>query len=208
LLGLARYDEARALLEDVLKVRYAQDDRIEKGQFELGLALTGLERYAAAEDTLRHASERARRRYGDDNEVVKRVVSALAVAIGKQGRFNEADSLFEFAQSEFVRLSDSVNYFRATTLIDRAELRVRMGEQDAAEGFLRQALAIREELFSAESPVVAEARSELAGVLIELGQKREARELLDLASPVLEKEFVESHPLRRAIARRQEAVRE
>ncbi|MCB0717988.1 MAG: tetratricopeptide repeat protein [Bacteroidetes bacterium] len=163
LLESGRYEAAAAVLRAVQRDRYRRDANIAQGQFLLGRALIGLGRYRAAEDSIRASIATIRSGYPDGRiATLSYTTNSLALAIGMQGRYEEADSLFRQAQELIVELNGPDNLFLATSLIDQAKVLELQGDPEAAEAKRRQALEIRSGRLPAGNPLVEAVRRAMA----------------------------------------------
>lgn len=116
-----------------------------------------------------------------------RTLSNLAVVYRAQGRYREAEAMYQ----ESLRLLEKTHYGEsaeaATTLNNLAELYRTEGEPARGEPYARRSVALAERLFGAGHPAAAAGLHTLAAIARDRGRLEEALALYQRAAALLEK---------------------
>jgi tetratricopeptide (TPR) repeat protein len=115
-----------------------------------------------------------------------RTVSNLAVVYRAQGRYREAETMYQNALRMLERTHSGESAEAATTLNNLAELYRVCGEPARGEPYALRAVALEERLFGAGHPATAEALHTLAAIARDRGRLDEAIALYHRAGAVLE----------------------
>lgn len=168
--GIARYAQARPLLEDALNRREARAD-LEPDQFvnllnTLGEFWLHLERPDIAEKYLRrgHAASRLP------------LMLNLSKACGRLRKLDEADALVQEACALARRTAPPHSLAMASCLTQLAEVRHRQGNQAEAEANVRSAIAILQELSSNSEAIWHDQLHLLGDILRTQGRWADAEE--------------------------------
>jgi tetratricopeptide (TPR) repeat protein len=140
---------------------------------------------AGAEVLLREALAVQRRTFGESSTQVAGTLNNLALNVAAQGRFTEAQPMFE----EALRIGQShlsADHPRVVLYaIDLARIRIERGQGAATEDALRRALDVRQRLYPAGDWRIAQVQSLLGAALIEQARYAEAEPLLLTAAGAL-----------------------
>jgi tetratricopeptide (TPR) repeat protein len=144
----------------------------------LGETYRGLGLLEESERELARVVEIARALHGENQVETLRAQVALADVIEDRSRFDEARRLYDEALAGFVARGGEEDPGALTVLNNRASLRNKQGEGDAAEADLRRVLAVRERTNGADSIETASAMSGLGQLLHERGKAAEAEDMI------------------------------
>ena len=149
---------ARALLDRGAARLAALDDQPDvQAQMLLvtGEAYKSLQLMSEAEPLLERALAIRRDRLGDAHPDVGAAHDALGLLYELQGRFPEARRAFEQALAVYARAPEAPPLARANALHGLAFAQMRLGELDAAEATIREALALKGALYGEAHPEIA-----------------------------------------------------
>jgi eukaryotic-like serine/threonine-protein kinase len=150
--------------------------------------------YSGAAGTLERALAIARRVYDEDNPRMGAMWTRAGTLQCEQGKFADAlkhfdDGLAVYAASHG---TDSWNYAYVQKM--KADCLLLAGDPPAAEGLLRQSIAIREQQFGAAHILTGLAEVSLGVSLLDQGQTQAANDALQSAMAKLATAFDDQHP--------------
>lgn len=179
-----KLDEAEAALHRVLvAAARARDDRLVAQAWSDLIALIGYEQGRAADGlALREPARVALARAGSPPELEAEYLQNTGLALYSGGQPAEADQVLTRAAALRERLGDDVE--RAFVLTARALVATTDGRYGDAEALYRESLAIREQAYGANHPLVADSLDNLGVTIYHQGQLEAARELYDRALAV------------------------
>ncbi|MEZ4699753.1 MAG: serine/threonine-protein kinase [Rhodothermales bacterium] len=154
-------------------------------KFTLASILGQEKKHAEAETLLVEALATERRLLGDTHIRVVNTMQQLAWVYVDTRQYPRAESLFVASEQISRSLFGETHAYIVRALQGRATLRCLTGKGAEGVDLYRRALAMRLALHDASHWRVAQARSALAGCLIDIGQFEEAEQLLQASLPVL-----------------------
>lgn len=168
-----------------------------RAQFGVAISLNFLGLTHASRAIYTDVSERTRRTAGERSESVALVVSGMATADRRLGRYDDAERGYRQALSIHEEIGGTVGSGRAADqLANLSRLRQELGDLDAAERLNTRAMAIRLRLYGPDSREVALSWQNLADYRIDRGDLVGARPALEQALRIRRREFPEGHFLR------------
>ncbi|MCP3962360.1 MAG: serine/threonine protein kinase [bacterium] len=193
---LGRYDRARPLLADSLRLRR----RFYNGDHPLlarGLNNMAACFYRAGDDRRAEILYREalwmRRRLGQEDIDLAKPMSNLATILMNLGKYEEAEEEYRRVLESRERVYGCESTDVATSLFSLGTLFYVRGDFEAAEAPLRKALGIRSQAFGPEHTKVASARSTLGRILHAQGRLEEAEEHFAAVPELLRKRLGEDH---------------
>ncbi|CAM9846394.1 unnamed protein product [Ectocarpus sp. 4 AP-2014] len=129
-----------------------------------------------------------------------------------QGKYAEAEPLYERCQAIEEKVLGSEHPSLATTLNNRGGLLYQQGKYAEAEPLYERCQAIEEKVLGSEHPSLARTLNNRAGLLYKQGKHKEAVTFLERASCIFRKKLGESHhstvDTRNSLERLRKLVRE
>ena len=190
---LGDHSRALELYERALQIRKQRlgpdDEQVGQSLNNLALVYEALGDPVRARKAYARALEIWEARFGSDNQEVGYLLGNIAGLDARMGHFERALRQYERA----IHLLSFETYQRkrqATVISGYADALWAYGEASRGIDEARRALAIREEIFNAGHPVVAENLVQLARMLAATGARDEALELLHRAESILRKQLV------------------
>jgi tetratricopeptide (TPR) repeat protein len=141
--------------------------------YEHGRALSGLGRFAEAEQVFRRVLASAPS--DAETAMVNRELALCLIALGRAG---EAEVLVDQALALHRRTGRDQDAEHFLTLHAKALLRGMSGDHESSAALFREVLRNQERLFGRDEPAVAQTLIEYANVLLDLERPREAMPLL------------------------------
>lgn len=186
LLGaLGRYDEARADLEQSLRIRddAGLGDHVQTTQVLQGLATVelALGRPKAAEDHLVRALGILERKLGRNHPELYGSLNALGNVKGKQGKVGEAAKLYARAVAVIEAAHGPLHPQLAAPLTNLGQKAIEQGRFGEAIGHCERALRIDRQHLGADHPDLAYGLTCLGDAHLGAGHRRRAAELLERA---------------------------
>ena len=129
----------------------------------------------------------ARQRYGEDHVEFGVAITWIARIYRAQGRYSEAEPLFQHALFTFEKVIGSDHTDIGVMLNDLSGLYLALGRYGEAEPLMKRALAIAEKKEGVDHPDVAVALNNLARIYIRQGRYAEAEPLYKRAISIFEK---------------------
>lgn len=143
-------------------------------------------RFAEAVRAHERALALQRAAQGPDAPATATTLAALGLNLALDGR--TADARTAFARAERLVERSPGQDRRARYLLYRSAFERREGDLATARAMAEEAVRLREAAYGADAPETAQARTTLAAVLADLGERASARRLLESALSVLERE--------------------
>jgi tetratricopeptide (TPR) repeat protein len=175
------YEEAAAVYRALPE---ADPDNLDMTLMNLGAIAELEEDFVEAESRYREVYERRKLRLGADHPVTARSMRALAQALARTDKLDEAEALADQALAIYQRSYGQVHPDLAEGLTARAAILRRQGRAAEAESIQRQAIEMLREVYGPTHSSVPLAISNLAGIVQEQRRLDEAfdlyREALDL----------------------------
>ena len=202
-LGLGCYDEAEPLLERALTLRRQalRPDSVEVAESLEHLAALKRERSATAqaESLLRQALAIHRRRQGDGDLAVSRILTQLGrIALERKETSPQADSEAEALYREALAIARQVEGPEgptvAETILALAELQGVRGSYAEAERLFREGLAIERKALGDRDPRLYRDQGSFGTALIEAGKYKEAETVLRRCLEAQRKILGREHP--------------
>lgn len=131
---------------------------------------------------------------GEDDPAVAADRAALAALLDGQGKYDEAEALYERALEVFERVYGPGHYEIAVTLNNLAAMHQARDNPAVAEQLYRRAVAIKEKLLGRRHPDVAMTVHNLAVLIAEQGRCAEAERLYQRALAIFRKSLDPGHP--------------
>jgi CHAT domain-containing protein/Tfp pilus assembly protein PilF len=131
---------------------------------------------------------------GKEHPDVAASLHNLAVLYYAQGKYSQAEPLYQRALAIFEKLLGKEHPDVATSLNTLAALYDAQGKYSQAEPLYQRALAIREKLLGKEHPDVATSLNNLAELYWNMGNYQKAEPLLQRALAIFEKVLGKEHP--------------
>ena len=201
--GRTHYDRAlRCLLED----RRSPQEDLAGVMHNIGGIEHARSRYEAAEPFARAAARLRSESLGVEHSSVAADRVALGAILEAQQRYAEAEELYLAAQAVFEQKGDALEL--AATTNNLGTLYAARGQHEQAEGFLRQALEIRERLFGPAHPDVAITLNNLGVVHAMRHDYEQSLRLYRRALQIFEKRLGRAHPRTRACEDHHRAAQE
>jgi len=174
-------------------LRGDQDADVAKTLSNLGLVYRSQSRMEEAESILRQAVEILTGQFDAKDEVVLTARNNLALVLDERQKFQEAED--SFRQILTIRTNTLGDDSRtADTFNNLAGVRWRQGDSVEAERLHRQALPMRQRLFTAPHPDIAASLSSLGLVLYNQGRYSEAETSHVAAVEMFRKVLPDKHP--------------
>jgi tetratricopeptide (TPR) repeat protein len=193
---IGRYAEAevcyRRALEIVERESTVGDTRLADLYHNLGGLEHARRRPARGEAYARRAVEVRIEALGEDHPDVSFDTAALAAVLDAQGKYDEAEPLYQRALVIFRRTRSDFDI--AVNLNNLAALYQARGEAARPERLYKRALAIKERLFGPWHPEVATTLNNLALFYKALGRYTDARTLYERVLGILQEAFGPTHP--------------
>lgn len=170
-------------------------------RYDLGLSLSQLQEYAAAEPLLRSVVQTRLAQGGEGLLGLIQSQRSLAHVLHRTGRRPEAEGILLDAMARIPNRESDFGKEYAQLCLEVGELYTSTREDEKAARYLREAVATAQRLDSPDGYFVAQAKHYLANAVIkaagedELGQLDEAERLLDEAITNYRRVLPEFHPL-------------
>jgi tetratricopeptide (TPR) repeat protein len=194
-----KYDKARPLLEQALKIRErlckADDPIVADSLGNLGDLYVRLGHYAEAEPLFTRALAIHEKTLGPNNFRVAESLHNLAALYRRQRHYAEAEPLFTRALAIFEEVYGPEHAQVANTLNSLAVLHADQGHYAQAEPLYTRALAMREKVLTPDHPELAQSLSNLANLYsTDPGRSAQAEPLYTRALAIREKALGPDHP--------------
>ena len=151
-------------------------------------------RWRTLEEACRIAMPLAERAFGPENEWTTSNLLWLAGAYSNNGRYGEAEQLYERVRAICEKTLGAEHPSTATTLHSLARVYSDTGRYGDAEQLYEQVRAIYEKTLGAEHPSTATTLHSLAGVYRDTGRYAEAEQLYERVRAIEEKTLGAEHP--------------
>lgn len=152
------------------------------------------EAFAAGEPAARRAVEIRARILGPDHPMVAADRSALAALLDGQGKYEEAEALYEAAIGVLERMPGPPPIELAVSLNNLAAIHQARGRFARAEPLYRRALALKEEQLGPDHPDIAMTLNNVAVLYRKEGRLAEAAELYARALDIFTRALGPDHP--------------
>jgi tetratricopeptide (TPR) repeat protein len=193
---IGRYAEAerfyRCALAIVDREAAPGDTRLADLYHNLGGLEHARRRPARGEGFARRAVEVRVEALGGDHADVAADVAALAAILDAQGKYDEAEPLYQRALAIFRR--HRFDFDTAVNLNNLAALYQARGEAERPERLYKRALSIKERVFGPRHPEVATTLNNLALLYKALGRYADAGPLYERALRILQEALGPTHP--------------
>jgi len=151
----------------------------------IGSTFVDLDALDRAGEEFARGLELARKHLGPEDPATLSLLGSLGTVRSKQGRYDEAQKLFELALATRLRVSGEHDLGTARALQDLGMLHRRAGHYKESERYLRRAVRAFQAAHGGEHADTAIVRTILGQVLAHLGQTEEAERLLTEAHAYL-----------------------
>ena len=191
---LGRYDQAERLFQEALRIRLEVlgDEHIDVAEslYQMSRVLQLQSNFDSAEVLLTRAVDLRRRMLAEGDVRIAEALTSLGGLLTVRGRYDEAENVLLEALSIHQALDEEGNGVTISDPINRlGHLHRTIGNLEAAERHLRDALAIRERYLPSDHPLIGESLNNLAVVLDDQGKKEEAASMYRRAITNMESTF-------------------
>lgn len=193
------YALAERLLREAAALRRPWGTRTSEwwsGQFILMRAIASQGRYQEAFDLSGEVLELARHLFGDVNDNVATVYNERAGSLQDMGRYTEAAQEYRWALDQYERLGVGQSVDAGVTLNNLAGLEQARGDAASARALFQRSLAIRRKALGNDAPPVWIVEANLARLLVEEGELRDAAPLIAHARAGWAGQVAAEHPRR------------
>lgn len=177
-IGLAEYEQARALSEEAVETYGRVDHQdplaLADTKHVLAQALDGVGRYEDSLALLREVLEIQQRHVAQDDPLITETLNSMAYSLVNLRRFDEAEALYRQTIAEYRERKGSDNSYTVAMLHNLASLMIQLGRYEEARAAAEESLQIARRVLGPTHPTIANVASILADVAIRQDRFEEA----------------------------------